>query len=49
MYVDESKLKIRLSFKLLLYGDVEVIRCLHSHMHFLDDSAVSVSFFSFLD
>ena len=49
MHVDESKLKIRLSFKLLLYGNVEVRRCLHSHMHFLDDSAVSLFFFRFLD
>jgi len=47
MHVDESKLKIRLSCKLLLYGDIEVRRCLHSHVHFLDDSAVSVFFFLF--
>jgi len=49
MHVDESKLKIRLSFKLLLDDNVEVSSCSHSHMHFLDDSAVSQFFFPFLD
>ena len=34
MLVDESKLKIWISFKFLLYGNIEIRRCSHSHITF---------------